>query len=173
MTFPALRVRDEGINERVLPSPEPATKEALRNRGRQRTEALKRFGFLQGRPINPLLAWPKRFGQDGAKRMADDLNHLMQNAGIGYRFKWTLYDSVDELGRYVGKHGYDSILAVLPEGWRKPHRDDSTHEKIKQRIDVPSQCIQYDDTLPEAWVHRPQWEIVQQDQKLARRIQQR
>ena len=84
VTFPALRVRHEGTNERVLPSPEPVTKESLRNRGRQRTEALKRFGYLQGRPINPLLAWPKRFGQDRAKRMADDLNHLMQNAGIGY-----------------------------------------------------------------------------------------
>jgi len=173
VTFPALRVRDEGTTERVLPSPEPLTKEALRNRGRQRTDALKRFGYLQGRPINPLLAWPKRFGQDRAKRMADDLNHLMQNAGIGYRFKWTLYDNADELGRYVGKHGYDSILAVLPEGWRKPHRDDSTHEKIKQRIDVPSQCIHHDHTLPEAWVNRPHRDMVQQDQKLARRIQQR
>jgi hypothetical protein len=105
--------------------------------------------------------------------MADDLNYLMKNAGIGFQFRWTLYDTVDELGRFVGKHGYDSILAVLPEGWRKPHRDDSTHEKIKQRIDVPSQCIQYDHTLPEAWVKRPHREMVQQDQRLARRIQQR
>jgi hypothetical protein len=173
VTFPALRIRDQGSNERILPSPEPVTKEALRNRGRQRTEALKRFGYLQGRPINPLLAWPKRFGQDRAKRMADDLNQLMQDAGIDYRFKWTLYDNVDELGRFVQKHGYDSMLAVLPEGWRKPHREDSTHEKIKQRIDVPSQCIQYDHTLPEVWVTRPHREMVQQDQKLARRIQQR
>lgn len=173
VTFPALRVQGEGNNERVLPSPVLVTRESLRNRGRQRTDALKRFGYLQGRPINPLLAWPKRFGQDRAKRMADDLNHLMQTAGIGFQFRWTLYDTVDELGRFVAKHGYDSILAVLPEGWRKPHRDDSTHEKIKQRIDVPSQCIQFDHTLPEAWVKRPHREMVQQDQKLARRIQQR
>ena len=30
----------------------------------QITEALKRFGYLQGRPINPLLACPNWFGQD-------------------------------------------------------------------------------------------------------------
>lgn len=173
VTFPALRVRDQGNKEQVLPSPKPVTKEALRNRGRQRTEAMKRYGYLQGRPINPLLAWPKQFGHERAKRMADDLNHLMQNAGIGFQFKWTLYESADELGRFVGKNGFDSILAVLPEGWRKPHRDDSTHEKIKQRIDVPSQCIQFDHTLPEAWVNRPHREMVQLDQKLSRRIQQR
>lgn len=171
--FPSLRVRDEGTKEKMLPAPEPVTKEALRIRGRQRTEALKRFGYLQGRPINPLLACPKWFGQDRAKRMADDLNHLMQNAGIGFQFRWTLYDTVDELSRFIGKQNHDSLLAVLPEGWKKPHRDDSTHEKIKQRIDVPSQCIQYDNTLPEAWVSRPHREMVQQDQKLARRIQQR
>ena len=64
-------------------------------------------------------------------------------------------------------------FAVLPEGWRQPFRDDSTHEKIKQPIDVPSQCIQHDHTLPEAWVNRPHRDIVQEDQRLARRIQQR
>lgn len=173
VTFPALRVQDEGNNERILPSPESVTKEALRDRGWQRTDALKRFGYLQGRPINPLLAWPRRFGDARAKRMANDLNHLMKNAGIGYQFSWTLYDNAEELGRFVGKHGYDSILAVLPEGWRKPHRDDSMHEKIKQRIDVPSQCIQHDHTLPDAWVNRPHKEMVKQDQRLARRIKQR
>ena len=171
--FPALRVRDEGNNERILPAPMPITKESLRSRGRERAEALKRYGYLQGRPINPLLAWPRRFGQDRAQRMAEDLNDLMQVAGIGFRFRWTLYDTADELGRFVGKNGYDSILAVLPEGWKKPQRDDSTHEKIKQRIDVPSQCIHHDRTLPEAWVNRPQREILQQDHKLARRVQQR
>jgi hypothetical protein len=173
VTFPALRVHGEGNKERVLPAPEPVTKEALQSRGRQRTEALKRFGYLEGRPINPLLACPKRFGQDRAKRMADDLNHLMQDAGIGFTFSWTLYDSVDELGRFISKQNYDSLLAVLPEGWKKPHRDDSTHEKIKKRIDVPSQCIQYDNTLPEAWVSRSRTEMVKENYKLARRIQQR
>jgi hypothetical protein len=171
--FPSLRVRGEGVKEQVLPAPHPISKEALRNRGRARTDALKRFGYLQWRPINPLLAWPKRFGADRARRMADDLNHLMQNAGIDFRFKWTLYDNVEELGRSIKAQNHDSLMAVLPEGWRKPHRADDTHEKIKQRMDIPSQCIQFDRTLPEAWVNRPHREMVQQDRHLARRIQQR
>lgn len=173
VAFPALRVRGEGSAERVLPSPNPVTRDALRNRGRQRTDALKRFGYLQGNPINPLLACPKRFGQDRSKRMASDINNLMKSAGIGFQFQWMLYENVDELGRYITSKGFDSLLAVLPEGWRQPHRDDSTHERIKKRIDVPSQCIQFDNTLPVAWVSKPQQEMVQQDQRLARRIQQR
>jgi hypothetical protein len=173
VAFPALRVRDQGVTERVIPGPRPVTKEALRARGRQRTEALKRFGFLQGRPINPLLAWPKRFGQQRAQRMASDLNDLLNGAGIEYQFQSRLFDSVDELNSLVTKNGFDSLLAVLPEGWRRAFRDDNTHEMIKQRIDVPSQCIQFDNTLPEAWVNRPHRDMVQQDQKLARRIQQR
>lgn len=173
VTFPALRVRDEGSAERVLPSPQPVTREALRNRGRQRTEALKRFGYLQGNPINPLLACPKHFGQDRAKRMAADINYLMKSAGISFQFQWVLYDNVDELGRYVTSKGFDSLLAVLPEGSRKPYRDDSTHEKIKQRIDVPSQCIQFDHTLPEKWVNKSHRDMAQQDERLARRIKQR
>ncbi|MBN8603429.1 MAG: hypothetical protein J0M26_20505, partial [Planctomycetes bacterium] len=173
VAFPALRVRGEGTAELVLPSPIPVTREALRNRGRQRTEALKRFGYLQSNPINPLLAWPKRFGQDRAKRMATDINYLMKIAGIGFQFQWFLYENVDELGRYITSRGFDSLFAVLPEGSRKPYRDDSTHEKIKQRIDVPSQCIQFDHTLPEKWVNKPHREMEKEDARLARRIKQR
>ena len=82
VAFPALRVRDQGDTERVIPSPLPVSKEVLRNRGRQRTEAVRRFGYLQGRPINPTLAWPRRFVQQRAKRMASDLNCLLSNAGV-------------------------------------------------------------------------------------------
>jgi hypothetical protein len=173
VNLPALRVRDEGTTERTVPSPKSVTRDALKQRGKQRTEALKRFGYLQGRPINPLLAWPKRLGEDGAKRMAADLNDIMKHAGIDFRFRWTTYDTAIDLGRQVSQNGFDSILAVLPEGSRKPHRDDSTHEMIKQRIDVPSQCIQYDHTLPTLWVSRPQHEMLKQDSKLAWRIKQR
>ena len=63
VAVPALRVRDEGANERVIPAPRPVTEDALKNRGQQRRDAMKRFGFLQGHPINPLLAWPKCFGR--------------------------------------------------------------------------------------------------------------
>jgi hypothetical protein len=171
--LPALRVRDRGDSERVISAPLPATREALYKRGKDRAEALKRFGYLQGRPINPLLAWPKRFGEQRPLRMASDLNYLLGAAGIEYRFRWGPYDTVEDLNRLITEKGFDSVLAVLPEGWRQAFRDDSTHEKIKRRIDVPSQCIQFDNTLPEAWVNRPHRDMVQQDQRLARRIEQR
>ncbi len=173
IALPSLRVRHEGASERVLDSALPVTKEGIRDRGRQRTAALKRFGYLQGRPINPLLACPNWFGRNRAERMVGDLNHLMRSAGIEYQFNWTLYHNIEELDRYIARQGFDSLLAVLPEGSRKPHRNDSTHEKIKQQIDVPSQCIQHDHTLPEAWVNRPHREMVQENQKLANRVQQR
>jgi hypothetical protein len=84
-----------------------------------------------------------------------------------------LYDNVETLNRFIVEQGHDALLAVLPEGWRRPHADDSTHERIKKRIEVPSQCIQHDHTLPVAWVNRPHREMLAQDGKLARRIQQR
>lgn len=172
--FPALRVHGRGDSEQVVNAPSPATRESLRTRGRQRTDAIKRFGYLQGHPINPLLAWPKRFGQDRARKMCEDLNQLMQSAGIDYRFAWTLYDTAEELGKYIADKGFDSAMVVLPEGWKKPHRHDSMHERIKQRIDVPSQCIQHDHTLPEAWVRRPpNQQLSEQDRKLERRVRQR
>lgn len=173
VAVPALRVRDEGPKERIIPAPHPLTEAALKHRVQQRRDAIKRFGFLQGNPINPLLAWPKRFGEHRAARMADDLNNLMANAGIRFRFQWCLYDNVEELRRHIEKNGIDTLFAVLPEGSRKPQRDDNTHEGIKKRIEVPSQCIQFDHTLPEAWVGRPHADIQRDDWKLARRIQQR
>src|SRR5207248_3081155 len=127
----------------------------LKSRGQERRDAMKKFGFLQGHPINPLLAWPKWLGADRANRMADDVNRLLASAGITFNFGCFLYGDVDELRRHVEKQKIDALFAVLPEGWRKPFKDDSTHEKSKRRIDVPSQCIQHDHTLPEVWVGRP------------------
>lgn len=173
VAFPALRVSGPDNKERLIKAPRDKKESALRQRGRDRTDALKTFGFLQSRPINPLLAWPHRFGCDRAERMARDLNYLMERAGIEYRFVWTLYEHIDALNRFVTERGHDTLLAVLPEGWRKAYRGDSTHERIKQRIEVPSQCIHFDHTLPEAWVGRPHRDMVREDARLAQRIRQR
>jgi hypothetical protein len=54
VAVPALRVRDQGPNERVIPAPRPLTEGALENRGQQRRDAMKRFGFLQGHASEPL-----------------------------------------------------------------------------------------------------------------------
>jgi hypothetical protein len=176
VAVPALRVRAAGrdrVNEQLTAVPNPLTEATLKSRGQQRRDALQKFGFLQGYPINPGLAWPKRFGAARARRMADDVNRLLVSAGITFKFNSFLYGDVEELRRHVEKQKIDALFAVLPEGWRKPFDEESTHEKIKRRIDVPSQCIQHDHTLPEVWVGRPHADIQREDWKLARRIAQR
>jgi hypothetical protein len=172
--FPALRVRDKDQGERIIAAPAVRSEDGLRQRGRDRLEQVRRHGFLQQRPINPLLAWPRPLGTSGrSSRMMRDLNYLLEGVGIDYRFQAYLYHDVEELARHVAKNGHDAVLAVLPEGWAEPYRDDSTHEKIKQCIEVPSQCIQHDHTLPETWAKRPHREFVAEQPRLAKRIRQR
>jgi hypothetical protein len=176
VAVPAIRVRDEGqdrCNERLIPVPNPLSEATLKARGQQRWDAMKKFGFLQGHFINPLLACPKWFGAPRANRMADDVNRLLASAGILFKFGCFLYSDVEELRRHVENQKVNALFAVLPEGGRRPFNDENTHEKIKRRIDVPSQCIQHDHTLPEVWVGRPYADIKRDNSKLARRIAQR
>jgi hypothetical protein len=121
---------------------------------------------------NPLLAWQASFGWDRARRMMNDLNYILDSEGIDFRFEAFLFRDVEHLQRHVTTKGFNALLAVLPEGWRLAYRDDSTHECIKRRIEIPSQCIHHDHTLPENWVSRPAREFVQQQPQLARRIRQ-
>jgi len=62
VAMPSLRVRNKAGGERILPAPSPATEITLQERGRTRQEHVRQNGFLQYRPINPLLAWPKPLG---------------------------------------------------------------------------------------------------------------
>lgn len=171
--FPSLRVRDKDRGERIIIAPQANSEESLLKRGRDRMEQVKKHGFLQQRPINPLLAWPETFGWERAKRMRSDLNYILQSVGIDYQFEAFTYRDVEHLRTHTEGKGFDALLAVLPEGWAEPHGDDSTHERIKQRIEVPSQCIHYDHTLPETWARRPHREFAAEQPKLARRIRQR
>ena len=45
---------------------------------------------------------------------------------------------------------------------------DDTHERLKKRIDIPSQCIHLDNTLPKQWVGKPRREMEHADFRLAR-----
>lgn len=171
--LPTLRVRDKDRGERIIAASAFLSEECLQQRGRDRMEQVRRHGFLQQRPINPLLAWPERLGWDRAKRMRNDLNHILQSVGIDYRFVAFMYRDVEHLRTQIDRKGFDALIAVLPEGWAEPHRDDSTHERIKRRIEVPSQCIQHDHTLPETWLNRAHREFTDAQPKLARRIRQR
>ena len=82
--------------------------------------------------------------------MTSDLNYILKFEGIDYRFEAFLYQDVEHLRVHIEKKGFDALLAVLPEGWQEAHRGDNTHEQIKRRIEVPSQCIHHDHTLPGA-----------------------
>jgi hypothetical protein len=105
--------------------------------------------------------------------MASDLNQILEEQDVGFRFEFEQYESVEEIQRLVERGNYDALLAVLPESSRVPHTDNNTHEQIKRRIDVPSQCIQYDHTLPSKWITRAHAELLNDDPKLAWRIRQR
>jgi hypothetical protein len=172
VTLPSLRLRNKVGGEHILPAPSPHNEMTLQERGRARLEYVRRNGFLQHRPINPLLALPKPLGWERAKRMMHDLNHILTSEGIEYRFEAFLYQDVEHLRTYIEHKGFDALLAVLPEVWRESRRDDNTHEEIKRRIEVPSQCIQHDHTLPESWVNRPPKAFMQAQPRLARRIRQ-
>jgi len=173
VTLPSLRVRNKAGGEHILAAPSSMNEITLRQRGRERLEYVRRNGFLQHRPINPLLAWPKPDGGERARRMMSDLNYILRLEGIDYHFEVFLYQDVEDLRAYVEKKEFDALLAVLPEGWQEAHRSDNMHEQIKRRIAVPSQCIQHDHTLPESWVSRRPREFMQAQPKLAKRIRQR
>ena len=53
-----------------------------------------------------------------------------------------------------------------------PYQANDTHEKIKQRIEVPSQCIHHDNTLPETWADKPHRVLREAQPQLARCVRQ-
>lgn len=170
---PQLRVKGPHGGESVLPPCVRVNESALRDRARDRLERVKRYGFLHQRPINPLLACPPAFGVDRARRMRDDLNHILRSEGIEYTFSEIIYRDVEQLNSHIVRGDFDALLAVLPERGRAPYREGDTHERIKRRIEVPSQCIHHDHTLPESWVNRPQREFQEAQRQLAGRTRQR
>lgn len=170
---PALRVKDRDRGESLIPACTRVDEVSLQNRGRRRTEHIRRNGFLHQRPINPLIAWPERFGLARAQRMRDDLNQILRSEGIEFSFKEFLYRDAEQLNSYIQQERFDTLLAVLPEGGQAPYRDGDMHESIKQRIRVPSQCIHHDHTLPPSLVDRTQQEFNDSQRKLAVRIRQR
>lgn len=172
---PSIRMRNRDGGEVVIEAPKDFSNESLKSRARQRKDHIRRNGFLQQRPINPLLAWPKDVGisdKERAKRLRADLSHIWRRQGIEYEFEYFVYRDVEHLRQKIERDSHDLLFAVLPEGSRRPHQTDDTHEKIKRRIEVPSQCIQYDHTVPETWVNKPRQQFRENDPRLFRRIEQ-
>ena len=170
---PAVRVMGRNGKETILPAPTVPSEHLLRKRTKDRADHVTRYGFLQQRPINPVLAWPQHLGESPAERMKADLDTLLEEQGIAFRFDLIRYSDVEEIRTKVESSGYDALLAVLPEGRLESYQDNSTHEQIKQRIEVPSQCIHYDHTLSTRLVTRPADELDGGDAKLLKRVLQK
>ena len=170
---PSLRVRGHNGTETTLPPSIRVNEAGLRQRAKDRLDHVKRYGFLVQRPINPILACPSSFGLDRARRMKEDFNSILKSEGIDFSFEEFLYRDVEQLNAHVIVNDFDAMLAVLPEGKRAPYREDDTHERIKRRIEIPSQCIHHDHTTPASWIGRPYQDFRQAEPQLAGRIRQR
>lgn len=167
---PAVRLRGSNGGVETLPPPSAATESELRSRAQKRMQMIRKNGFLVQRPINPLLAWPVRMGEPSGRRMKTDIEFICESQGVPIGFALLVYRDVEEIARYVDRGGYDAVLAVLPESSRDGFGPDNTHEKIKRRLEVPSQCLLYDHTLPKKWVDRPAREFKENDARMAKRI---
>jgi len=138
---PAIRVRAVS-GFRDLPAPAELNAATLDARVKARIEHIRRHGFYELRALNPLLAVPSSFQIDTSELLKDTLNALLSSRGIQFNFMRCIhYKNAEEVRREVERHKIDAVLAVLPEKrWATPHSGD-THEQLKQRLAVPSQCI--------------------------------
>lgn len=171
---PAIRVCDNAKGEAIIPAPRDSTPDSLKKRTRQRASAIRDNGFLQSRSMNPVLAAPKKFGAERAKRMASDLWYILKQQGIDIRFHWCLYRDAHDLSRIVESKGYDAAIVVLPERARRGgHAQNDTHDAVKREVPIPTQCIHHNNTLPEQWVAKPPRDFKKAEANLSRRIRQR
>jgi len=80
---------------------------------------------------------------------------------------------VEEIRIFTEKHGHDALLAVLPESRNRAPSLNDTHEQIKKRLAIPSQCIHQDNAIPARFRGEAFAEILRADPKLARGIRNR
>ena len=174
MRPPSIRVRDRLKGETRILAPCDIGPDSLSQRTRLRAKAIRENGFLQSRPINPVVAVPKWFSKERARRMASDLQHILKQQGIDNRFEYTLYRDAHELSRSVNEKEYDAAVVVLPERSRQAgNGKNDTHEAIKREMSIPTQCIHYDNTLPDNWVNKSHQEFRNAEPRLLQRISQR
>jgi len=169
---PSIWVKGRNGSPEKIAAPAKFTVDALRDRVKARIESIRRNGFLEQRSINPLLAYPRYMKDAGARRMQSDLNYILESQQILFKFKYVLYDDVEEIRKAVEDGQHDALLAVLPDN-RNNGEGDGTHDLIKQNIEVPSQCIQASNTLPSKWISSSPKELQQNAPKLGKKIRQR
>jgi hypothetical protein len=169
---PAVRVMGREGRETLIPSPTQANEHGLQHRARVRMDRIRENGFLVRRPINPALAWPAKLDRHRGDRLKLHFEAILLDQGIETTFCLIPFNNVDELRAKVEKGAYDTVVAVLPEGWRAPRSANDTHEQIKRRLDVPSQCLHHDHTL-QIEVAKQDWAAIKLiDAKHVRRARQ-
>jgi hypothetical protein len=170
ITPPALLIRTSPDQVGRIPALEDCSEGALRQRMRKRDENVRKHGFLQQRPINPLLACQEDFGEDRAHRLKVDLNWILKQQGLDFRFGSPCsFDSVEEITQVVERGKHDTLFVVLPE--RRLMSQSDTYEKIKKSIPIPSQCIQCENTLPPEWVNKSWRDFREADWRRANAVQ--
>lgn len=170
---PSVLVRNKERGERLIKSPE-FNAEDIKKRSNYRAKQIRENGFLNSRPVKLLLAAPKSYGPGRAGKMRNSLNRILDWQGIKFKFtEYVLYSDVEEVRAAVDKSGYTAAIVVLPEGARSSTHHDDTHERVKRILEIPSQCIHHDNTLPESWVDKPFKQFKEENPRLARRLKQR
>ena len=173
-TPPKLRVKPSLEDVDFIPAPTNDSPQELKRRRRRLADHIRNNGYLQRRPINPLLVYPQSFGEECARRLKSDLNWLVTQNGLNFRFEVQCdYQTIHDIKQEVEQGTYDTLFVVLPERHYKKHIDTNMHEKIKQEISIPSQCIHQDNTLPQEWVGRRPREFRAAQPHKAREIQDR
>ena len=167
---PRIRVRGENGREVHIEPPAGFSESALLSRGRQRADNIRRNGFLELRPVNPLLAWPKHLGDERAKQMQGELDNICRGQGIRATFTVAPYNTVEDIYQAIEKGKHDTLLAVLPEGSSAPQSQGNMHEAIKRRIQIPSQCIQHNHTLPARLAKMSLKDAMKSDVQCVRRV---
>ena len=170
---PRVRVRgNNSSTDIIIEAPAKHTTDELSKRLFKRGKAIRQNGFLQQRSIFPLLAWPTELdvNEIPARRMREDLNSILEEQNINFRFDLFFYEDVESLKKEIERGEYNALLAVLPERSTVSYQEKDTHEQIKRRISVPSQCIHFNNTLSTKWTSRSREELEKSDSRTSRRI---
>ena len=170
---PRVRVKgNEPGTEIIIGTPAKHTADELNKRLFKRGKTIRQNGFWHQRSIFPLLAWPTKLDVDDvpARRMQEDLNRILEEQNIDFRFELFFYDDVESLRKEIDQGEYNALLAVLPERSTISYQEKDTHEQIKRRISVPSQCIHYNNTLSINWTHRSLEELEERDSRAANKV---
>ncbi|MDT4895391.1 MAG: hypothetical protein QOH25_468 [Acidobacteriota bacterium] len=169
---PAILVRGANGRPEIIPAPRSLSVAVLKERVKMRAKRIRENGYLEERPIRPLLAYPRHMTEAGGKRMEEQLNKLLDAQGIEYRFAHCLFNNVEEIRKEIEKGNHDALLVVLPDKFADGKKIDF-YEQVKKTIEVPSQCILARNTLPRRLVSLSPEELWQQEKNLVRRLKQR